>query len=92
MGSKVSNSLMKLTMVEFSYYIGFPVLQIAEREYHKIGSLENPAVYFRIANVILMGFFCPEAFHYPELNTSHLLRSSWVKTGNMVPVSGPACK
>ncbi|XP_029991845.1 UPF0606 protein KIAA1549 isoform X2 [Sphaeramia orbicularis] len=50
MGSEVSNSLMKLTMVEFSYYMGFPVLQIAE------------------------------PFHYPELNTSHLLRSSWVKT------------
>ncbi|KAM4733393.1 UPF0606 protein KIAA1549 isoform 4-T4 [Anableps anableps] len=50
MGSKVSNALMKLTMVEFSYYIGFPVLQIAE------------------------------PFHYPELNTSHLLRSSWVRT------------
>ncbi|CAK6960139.1 UPF0606 protein KIAA1549 [Scomber scombrus] len=29
-GSEVSNSLMKLTMVEFSYYMGFPVLQIAE--------------------------------------------------------------
>ncbi|KAK5867751.1 hypothetical protein PBY51_012215 [Eleginops maclovinus] len=50
MGSEVSNALMKLTMVEFSYYMGFPVLQIAE------------------------------PFHYPELNTSHLLRSSWVRT------------
>ncbi|XP_044212756.1 UPF0606 protein KIAA1549 isoform X1 [Thunnus albacares] len=30
MGSEVSNALMKLTMVEFSYYMGFPVLQIAE--------------------------------------------------------------
>ncbi|KAK1887839.1 UPF0606 protein KIAA1549 [Dissostichus eleginoides] len=50
MGSEVSNALMKLTMVEFSYYMGFPVLQIAE------------------------------PFHYPELNTSHLLRSTWVKT------------
>ncbi|XP_041652559.1 UPF0606 protein KIAA1549 isoform X2 [Cheilinus undulatus] len=50
MGSEVSNTLMKLTMVEFSYYMGFPVLQIAE------------------------------PFHYPELNTSHLLRSSWVRT------------
>ncbi|XP_054890923.1 UPF0606 protein KIAA1549 isoform X4 [Poeciliopsis prolifica] len=49
-GSKVSNALMKLTMVEFSFYIGFPVLQIAE------------------------------PFHYPELNTSELLRSSWVRT------------
>ncbi|TNN39010.1 UPF0606 protein [Liparis tanakae] len=29
-GSEVSNALMKLTMVEFSYYMGFPVLQIAE--------------------------------------------------------------
>lgn len=50
MGSEVSDALMKLTMVEFSYYMGFPVLQIAE------------------------------PFHYPELNTSQLLRSSWVKT------------
>ncbi|XP_061577371.1 UPF0606 protein KIAA1549 isoform X6 [Cololabis saira] len=50
MGSEVSTALRKLTMVEFSYYTGFPVLQIAE------------------------------PFHYPELNTSHLLRSSWVRT------------
>uniref|UniRef100_A0A3B4A315 Uncharacterized protein n=1 Tax=Periophthalmus magnuspinnatus TaxID=409849 RepID=A0A3B4A315_9GOBI len=49
-GSEVSDTLLKLTMVEFSYYMGFPVLQIAE------------------------------PFHYPELNTSRLLRSSWVKT------------
>ncbi|XP_069018167.1 UPF0606 protein KIAA1549 isoform X2 [Embiotoca jacksoni] len=49
-GSEVSNALMKLTMVEFSYYMGFPVLQIAE------------------------------PFHYPELNTSQLLRFSWVRT------------
>lgn len=35
-GSEVSNALMKLTVVEFSYYMGFPVLQIAEREYNKI--------------------------------------------------------
>lgn len=34
-GSEVSNALMKLTVVEFSYYMGFPVLQIAEREYNK---------------------------------------------------------
>lgn len=33
MGSNVSNALLKLTVVEFSFYIGFPVLQIAEREY-----------------------------------------------------------
>ncbi|XP_005734868.1 UPF0606 protein KIAA1549 isoform X2 [Pundamilia nyererei] len=50
MGSEISSALMKLTMVEFSYYMGFPVLQIAE------------------------------PFHYPELNTSQLLRSSWVRT------------
>ncbi|XP_071360970.1 UPF0606 protein KIAA1549 isoform X2 [Trachinotus anak] len=50
LGSEVSNALIRLTMVEFSYYMGFPVLQIAE------------------------------PFHYPELNTSHLLRSSWVRT------------
>ncbi|XP_026032415.1 UPF0606 protein KIAA1549 isoform X2 [Astatotilapia calliptera] len=50
MGSEISSALMKLTMVEFSYYMGFPVLQIAE------------------------------PFNYPELNTSQLLRSSWVRT------------
>lgn len=31
-GSEVSNALLELTTVEFSYYMGFPVLQIAERE------------------------------------------------------------
>uniref|UniRef100_A0A8D3AFZ2 Si:ch211-1e14.1 n=1 Tax=Scophthalmus maximus TaxID=52904 RepID=A0A8D3AFZ2_SCOMX len=50
MGSEISNALIKLTMVEFSYYMGFPVQQIAE------------------------------PFHYPELNTSQLLRASWVRT------------
>ncbi|XP_019749764.1 UPF0606 protein KIAA1549 isoform X2 [Hippocampus comes] len=50
MGSEVSIALMKLTKVEFSYYMGFPVLQIAE------------------------------PFHYPKLNTSQSLRSSWVRT------------
>uniref|UniRef100_A0A3P8VIT5 UPF0606 protein KIAA1549-like n=1 Tax=Cynoglossus semilaevis TaxID=244447 RepID=A0A3P8VIT5_CYNSE len=49
-GSEVSNALMKLSKVEFSYYMGFPVLQVAE------------------------------PFHYPELNTSKSLRSSWVRT------------
>lgn len=36
MGSEVSNALMELTVVEFSYYMGFPVLQIAEREYQNL--------------------------------------------------------
>ncbi|XP_061532804.1 UPF0606 protein KIAA1549 isoform X7 [Phycodurus eques] len=49
-GSEISIALMKLTKVEFSYYMGFPVLQIAE------------------------------PFHYPKLNTSQFLRSSWVRT------------
>ncbi|XP_029107942.1 UPF0606 protein KIAA1549 isoform X2 [Scleropages formosus] len=49
-GSEVSGHLRLLSMVEFSFYLGFPVLQIAE------------------------------PFHYPELNVSHVLRSSWVKT------------
>lgn len=49
-GSEVSEHLRKLSLVEFSFYIGFPVLQIAE------------------------------PFHYPELNTSHHLRSTWVRT------------
>ncbi|XP_036373971.1 UPF0606 protein KIAA1549-like [Megalops cyprinoides] len=49
-GSDVSGHLRLLNMVEFSFYLGFPVLQIAE------------------------------PFHYPELNVTHLLRSSWVRT------------
>ncbi|XP_064175116.1 UPF0606 protein KIAA1549-like isoform X2 [Anguilla rostrata] len=49
-GSDVSAHLRLLNMVEFSFYLGFPVLQIAE------------------------------PFHYPELNVTQLLRSSWVRT------------
>ncbi|TMS01098.1 UPF0606 protein [Larimichthys crocea] len=49
-GSEVSEHLRKLSLVEFSFYIGFPAQQIAE------------------------------PFHYPELNTSHHLRSTWVRT------------
>ncbi|XP_061662280.1 UPF0606 protein KIAA1549 isoform X2 [Syngnathoides biaculeatus] len=49
-GYEVSQHLRKLSLVEFSFYVGFPALQIAE------------------------------PFHYPELNTSHHLRSTWVRT------------
>ncbi|XP_023253059.1 UPF0606 protein KIAA1549-like [Seriola lalandi dorsalis] len=49
-GSEVSEHLRKLSVVEFSFYVGFPAVQIAE------------------------------PFHYPELNTSHHLRSTWVRT------------
>lgn len=49
-GADVSAHMRQLSAVEFSFYLGFPSLQIAE------------------------------PFHYPELNVSHLLRSSWVKT------------
>ncbi|XP_038564602.1 UPF0606 protein KIAA1549-like isoform X2 [Micropterus salmoides] len=49
-GSEVSEHLRKLNLVEFSFYVGFPALQVAE------------------------------PFHYPELNTSHHLRSTWVRT------------
>ncbi|XP_077449437.1 UPF0606 protein KIAA1549 isoform X2 [Stigmatopora argus] len=49
-GFEVSRHLRKLSSVEFSFYVGFPALQIAE------------------------------PFHYPELNTSHHLRSTWVRT------------
>ncbi|KTF84499.1 hypothetical protein cypCar_00024929 [Cyprinus carpio] len=49
-GSDVSGHMRQLSAVEFSFYLGFPTLQIAE------------------------------PFHYPELNVSHLLRTSWVKT------------
>ncbi|KAK3548702.1 hypothetical protein QTP70_017254, partial [Hemibagrus guttatus] len=50
LGSEVSSRLRRLSVVEFSYYLGYPVQQIAE------------------------------PFHYPELNTTQLLRSSWVMT------------
>uniref|UniRef100_A0A3Q2PHB5 UPF0606 protein KIAA1549 n=1 Tax=Fundulus heteroclitus TaxID=8078 RepID=A0A3Q2PHB5_FUNHE len=49
-GSEVSEHLRKLSLVEFSFYVGFPALQIAE------------------------------PFHYPELNMSHHLRATWVRT------------
>ncbi|XP_074553921.1 UPF0606 protein KIAA1549 isoform X2 [Halichoeres trimaculatus] len=49
-GSEVSEHLRKLNLVEFSFYVGFPALQIAE------------------------------PFHYPELNTSYHLRSTWIRT------------
>ncbi|XP_051579871.1 UPF0606 protein KIAA1549-like isoform X2 [Myxocyprinus asiaticus] len=49
-GSEVSAQLRFLSVVEYSYYLGYPVQQIAE------------------------------PFHYPELNTTQLLRSSWVRT------------
>ncbi|XP_037098946.1 UPF0606 protein KIAA1549-like isoform X1 [Syngnathus acus] len=49
-GFQVSQHLRKLSPVEFSFYVGFPALQIAE------------------------------PLRYPELNTSHHLRSTWVRT------------
>ncbi|XP_067392133.1 UPF0606 protein KIAA1549 homolog [Emydura macquarii macquarii] len=49
-GSEVSELLRNLSVVEFSFYLGFPVQQIAE------------------------------PFHYPQLNVSQLMKSSWVKT------------
>uniref|UniRef100_A0A6I8NEK7 KIAA1549 n=1 Tax=Ornithorhynchus anatinus TaxID=9258 RepID=A0A6I8NEK7_ORNAN len=49
-GSEVSELLRNLSRVEFSFYLGFPVQQIAE------------------------------PFQYPQLNVSHLMKSSWVRT------------
>ncbi|KAG7454283.1 hypothetical protein MATL_G00257970 [Megalops atlanticus] len=49
-GSDVSGHLRLLSVVEFSFYLGFPVLQLAE------------------------------PFHYPELNVTQLLKSSWIRT------------
>lgn len=49
-GTEVSALLRQFSIVEYSYYLGFPVHQIAE------------------------------PFHYPELNTTQLLSSSWVRT------------
>ncbi|NWT09641.1 K1549 protein, partial [Vireo altiloquus] len=49
-GSEVSERLRNLSVVEFSFYLGFPVQQIAE------------------------------PFHYPKLNVSQLMKSSWVRT------------
>lgn len=42
-GSEVSEQLRNLSVVEFSFYLGFPVQQIAEREYLL---LSNTAKYF----------------------------------------------
>lgn len=53
MGSEVSNALMKLTMVEFSYYMGFPVLQIAEREYHG-----DVCLYFSYFHLLICHLYC----------------------------------
>ena len=33
-GTQVSELLRNLSVVEFSFYLGYPVLQVAEREYH----------------------------------------------------------
>lgn len=33
LGSEVSSHLRRLSVVEFSYYLGYPVQQIAEREF-----------------------------------------------------------
>lgn len=85
-GSDVSNALMRLTVVEFSYYMGFPVLQIAEREDNKKKLRLNECLILALATIphshimVLVGLF-PTAFHYPELNTSQVLRSSWLRTG-----------
>ncbi|XP_009946006.1 PREDICTED: UPF0606 protein KIAA1549 homolog, partial [Leptosomus discolor] len=49
-GSEVSEQLRNLSVVEFSFYLGYPVQQIAE------------------------------PFHYPKLNVSQLMKSSWVRT------------
>ncbi|KAM6093790.1 UPF0606 protein KIAA1549 homolog isoform 2-T2 [Chlamydotis macqueenii] len=49
-GSEVSEQLRNLSVVEFSFYLGFPVQQIAE------------------------------PFHYPKLNVSQSMKSSWVRT------------
>ncbi|XP_010598078.1 UPF0606 protein KIAA1549 homolog isoform X1 [Loxodonta africana] len=49
-GSEISELLRNLSVVEFSFYLGYPALQIAE------------------------------PFQYPQLNLSHLLKSSWVRT------------
>ncbi|XP_055030194.2 UPF0606 protein KIAA1549 isoform X1 [Misgurnus anguillicaudatus] len=50
LGAEVSALLRQLSVVEYSYYLGYPVKQIAE------------------------------PFHYPVLNTTQLLSSSWVRT------------
>lgn len=44
-GSEVSEHLRKLSLVEFSFYIGFPVLQIAERMTHNRHTTINVVQY-----------------------------------------------
>lgn len=66
-GADVSNALMRLTVVEFSYYMGFPVLQIAEREDDKKKLRLNeclvlaPATIHRSHLMVLVGLF-PRSF------------------------------
>ena len=66
-GSEVSNLLRKLNMVEFSYYLGFPVLQIAERESHAHAHTHvhmlHPTV--SIASVLSNSCPLPRVEHHP---------------------------
>lgn len=59
LGSEVSNALLELTTVEFSYYMGFPVQQIAERESWKVnfGTYERRSKLNWIQSLTCVGFF-----------------------------------
>lgn len=79
-GSEVSERLRRLSLVEFSFFVGFPTLQIAERKTPPPSSrFGAPSVAPQKPSV------CLSAFHYPELNTSHHLRHTWVRTGEDTP-------
>lgn len=107
-GSLVSSHLRLLTMVEFSFYVGFPVLQIAERQLNArpfTSSSWELILLLCILGVLVVDWHIElflisslsfTAFHYPELNVSQVLQSSWVKTGRLlhdpvlVPRYGPS--
>jgi hypothetical protein len=60
-GSEVSELLRNLSVVEFSFYLGYPVLQIAEREYRGLsrrtgeataGAVDRGISFFKILLIL----------------------------------------
>lgn len=63
LGSEVSSHLRRLSVVEFSYYLGYPVQQIAEREPNlQASSMSSNCNHFN--NVLIS--FCQQ--HFITLN------------------------
>lgn len=55
-GSEVSELLRNLSVVEFSFYLGYPVLQIAEREYGPLGRAGEVMVGILVEELFLKFF------------------------------------